>query len=123
MTYPFVSFRKEFSRNTQNHVTQDYRGHNAVVVTHSNVAFENLVVPTQSLRPLRQLRLAKGWDGIVRDIIFWNTNMSGDGGSYKCIHGVKTELLEHVRGLPGVWANVSIRKGVEGGEGRGICGR
>ena len=92
------------------------------MVTHSNVAFENFVVPTQSLRPLCQLRLAKGWDGSIRDVIFWDTDVSGDGGSYKRIHGVITELLEHVRGLPGVRTNVPVRKGVEGGKGRSICG-
>lgn len=54
-------------------------------------------------------------------MIFWYTYVSRDGGSYKRIHGVITELLEHVGGLPGVRTNVSVRKGVEGGKGGGLC--
>jgi len=72
------------------------------MVPHSNVTFEDFVVPTQSLRPLDQLRLAEGWDGIVRDVVFRDADVGRDCCSNERIHGVIPELLEHIRGLAGV---------------------
>jgi len=108
---------KHLTKNTPTYVTEDYRGHDAVMVSHSNITFEEFVVPTQSLRPLRQLRLAERWYGSVRDVIFWDADVSGDRSSNERVHVVVTELLEHICGLAGVRTNVPVREGVQCGKG------
>jgi hypothetical protein len=87
------------------------------MVSHSDVILEHLVLPTQGFRSLYQLRLAEGWDGSVRDVVFRNADVCWDSCRNERIHGVIPELLEHVRGLSGVRANVSVGESVERGEG------
>ena len=118
MTCIPVGLRTAYSqKNPQTHVPKDHRGHNVVMVTHSNVTLEDFVVPAQSLRPPRQLRLTQGWDGGVRDAIFGDANVGGDRSSYERVHSVVAELFEHVCSLSGIRTNVSVREGVESGEG------
>lgn len=86
------------------------------MVSHSDVILERLVLPTQGFRPLYQLRLAEGWDGSVRDVVFRNADVCWDSCRDERVHGVVPELFEHVHGLVGIRADVSVSECVECGE-------
>lgn len=82
----------ERGRWGKTHVAEDDGRHDGIVVTHTDIALELAVLPSEGLCAGVKLGLAEGGNGGIADGGGGDTDGFGNGGGQERIQGVETEL-------------------------------